>query len=181
MAKSASKKKTRIDARRFAPIERRRDQYLTSSEGKVHLLLLADVPRLGTQGETVAVAIGYARNYLIPHGLAAEATAHNITMLELARAKTKAVEADRLADLKTLAGRVERTSCTVQAKANEEGHLYGSVGPEEIVEQLKQENIDIEAGMIQMETPFKELGVYTVDVRLHEGITAAMKVWVVQE
>jgi len=183
MAKSATKKtkKTRPDTKRFAPKAKRRSQYRTSAEGRLPLLLLADVAGLGAQGDVVEVSLGYARNGLIPRGLAGEATQENIRQLEVQLTKQKAVEADRLADLKALAKQIEKTSCTVQAKANEEGHLYGSVGPEEVAEQLRQEGVDIASEMVQMETPFKELGVYTIDVRLNEEVVAPLKVWVVHE
>ena len=90
-----------------------------------------------------------------------------------------AIEKGRLADLQTLADSLGKQSITIEAKANDEGHLYGSVGASEIVTALKQAEFTITADQVRLEGPLKELGLYTVKIHLHQEIEADLKVWVV--
>ena len=96
--------------------------------GGIELLLVQPVEHLGKQGDVVEVKHGYAMNYLIPQGLATIATEHHKRMVEKHRAQLEAIEKARLAGLQTLAAELGRQSITIEANANDEGHLYGSVG-----------------------------------------------------
>ncbi len=145
------------------------------------VILREDVPSLGQPGAIVNVKPGYARNYLIPHGLAAMATSRNIKMMEhqlkliqrqIDTAKAEAAEVKaRLAEL----------SVTVTKPAGENEKLFGSVTTRDIEAGLKEENITVDRKRIVIAEPIKSLGVYTVQIKLHGGETADLKVWVVKQ
>ncbi|TWT33265.1 50S ribosomal protein L9 [Blastopirellula retiformator] len=147
--------------------------------GGIELLLIQSVDHLGKQGDVVEVRPGYANNYLIPQGLATIATPHHKRMVEKHRAKLLEIEKSRLAGLRAIADLLNRQSVTIEANANDEGHLYGSVGPAEIVSALKEQNFTITADQVRLEGPLKELGLYTVKIHLHAEIESELKVWVV--
>jgi large subunit ribosomal protein L9 len=100
-------------------------------------------------------------------------------MVEKHKAKLLEIEHARLKDLQDLAKLIEKQSVTIEANANDEGHLYGSVGANEIVAALKQVNLNVTADQIRLEGVLKELGLYTVKVHLHRDIETDLKVWVV--
>jgi large subunit ribosomal protein L9 len=147
--------------------------------GGVELLLIQSIEHLGSQGEVVEVKRGYATNYLIPQGLATIATDHHKRMVEKHKAKLQEIEKTRLKNLRDEANEIAKQSVTIEANANEEGHLYGSVGAAEIVAALKQQDIQLAQEQIRLEGPLKELGLYTVKVQLHSAVDAELKVWVV--
>jgi large subunit ribosomal protein L9 len=145
----------------------------------VQLLLVQSVEHLGKQGDVVEVKNGFARNYLLPQGLATIATDHHRRMVEKHRARLAEIQKIRLARLQSQAEELARQSLTIEANANEEGHLYGSVGALEIVAVLKRNNFTITADQVRLQGPLKELGLYTVKVHLGQEIEADIKVWVV--
>ncbi len=147
--------------------------------GGIELLLIQGVDNLGHQGDIVEVKPGYAKNFLIPQGLATVASDHHKRMVEKHREKLVAIEKSRLADLHTLAETLGRQSITIEANANDEGHLYGSVGAAEIVAVLKRNNITITEDQVRLEGPLKELGLYTIKVHVGQGVEAELKTWVV--
>ncbi len=148
--------------------------------GGVQLLLIQSVEDLGRHGDIVEVKLGHAFNYLIPQGLATIATDHHKRMVEKHKSKLQAIEDQRLDDLRKLATELLQQSVTIEANANEEGHLYGSVGAKEIAAALKQSNITISPDQVRLDGPLRELALYTVKIRLHDEIEADLKVWVVQ-
>jgi large subunit ribosomal protein L9 len=150
-----------------------------SNTGGVELLLIQSIDHLGKQGDVVTVKRGYANNYLLPQGLATVASDHHKRMVDKHRAKLQEIEQARLKDLRDLAKLVGKQSVTIEANANEEGHLYGSVGAPEIVASLKQNDIVLTPDQIRLEGVLKELGLYTVKVNLHQEIETELKVWVV--
>jgi large subunit ribosomal protein L9 len=141
--------------------------------------LVQPVEHLGNQGDVVEVKSGYANNYLIPQGLAAIATDHHKRMVEKHRAQLLEIQKARLAGLKATADNLSRQSVTIEANANEEGHLYGSVGPTEIVNAMKRNNVTVTLDQVRLEGPLKELGLYTVRIHLAQEVEAEIKVWVV--
>src|SRR5215212_7957684 len=145
----------------------------------VQLLLIQSVDHLGKQGDIVHVKRGYALNYLLPQGLATVATNHHKRMVEKHRAKLMEIEKARLASLRQLADAIAKQSVTIEANANEEGHLYGSVNATEIAAALKAAGFHITTDQVRLEGPLKELGLYTVKIHLHAEIDAELKVWVV--
>jgi len=147
--------------------------------GGIELLLIQNVDDLGRQGDVVEVKPGYANNYLLPQGLATIATEHHKRMVEKHRKKLEAIESARLAGLRSLAEEISRQSLTIEANANDEGHLYGSVGAAEIADALKRSNISVTPDQVRLEGPLKELGLYTVKIHVSGDIDAEVKVWVV--
>lgn len=147
--------------------------------GGIQLLLIHNVEHLGKQGEIVEVKAGYALNYLLPQGLAAIATEHHKRMVDKHREKLRAIELAKLSEYQSLADELGRQSITIEANANDEGHLYGSVGPHEIVDGLKSAGFTLAQDQIRLEGPLKELGLYTIKVHLHSEVDASVKVWVV--
>lgn len=147
--------------------------------GGVELLLIQNVEHLGKQGEVVEVKRGFALNYLLPQGLATIATEHHKRMVDKHRVKLEEIARQRLAGLRAVLGELARTSVTIEANANDEGHLYGSVGPAEISRSLKQQDLTVSPDQIVLQGPLKEVGLYTVRVRLAPEAEGDLKVWVV--
>lgn len=143
------------------------------------MLLTRRIENLGRDGDVVSVKPGYARNYLLPQGLATVATPHNVRMVEKRRVKLQEIEKARLGALKEYAERLQRNSITIESNANEEGHLYGSVGATEVSAALKEEGFDIAPDQVRLEGPLKELGLYTIAIHLAEEVNGEVKVWVV--
>ena len=161
------------------PKKRQSNSVTGTSKTSVDVLLAEDVETLGEQGQIVRVKPGYARNYLLPHGLATVATDHNKRMVELHKQRVEKQRADQLLALKSLAHSLSKYSVTLEAKANEEGLLYGSIGSSDIADSLQAASFDVQASHIKLEGPLKQHGLYTVNVQLHESVTAELKVWVV--
>lgn len=147
--------------------------------GGIELLLIQNVDNVGKQGEVVEVRAGHANNFLLPQGLAIVATEHHKRMVDKHKAKLKEIEKSRLSGLQALADKVAQQSITIEANANDEGHLYGSVGAVEIVAALKANEIVVTEDQVRLQGPLKELGLYTVKVHLHQEIECDLKVWVV--
>jgi len=147
--------------------------------GGIQLLLIHNVEHLGKQGDIVEVKPGYALNYLLPQGLATVATDHHKRMVEKHREKLRAIELEKLSEYRDLADELAKQSITIEANANDEGHLYGSVGPHEISDALKEAGFSLTQDQVRLEGPLKELGLYTVKIHLHSEVDASVKVWVV--
>jgi large subunit ribosomal protein L9 len=151
----------------------------TGPNGGVELLLIQSVEHLGSHGDVVEVRPGFANNYLIPQGLATIATDHHKRMVEKHKEKLAEIARLKRKEFEDQASHIEKLSLTIEANANEEGHLYGSVGAAEIVKALKQSDVTISQDQIRLEGVLKELGLYTVKVRLQQDVEADLKVWVV--
>src|ERR1700745_4285593 len=119
---------------------KKRNQIRKGSHGGMQLVLTEAVPNLGRQGDLVEVKPGYGRNYLVPNGLATVPTEHNLRLLERYKQRVQAAREARIADLRVLAEQIQRVTITIEANANEEGHLYGSVGAPEITKALRGQN-----------------------------------------
>ncbi len=147
----------------------------------MELLLKQTVEHLGRVGDVVKVKNGFARNYLLPQGLAVMVTKANVAEIERARAQALAEEQARIGTLKELAQKLAETSVTIEGRANEEGHLFGSVGPAQIAAALRQKGFAIDERQVKLDPPLKEIGVVDVALTLHQGVEATVKVWVVQQ
>ena len=165
-----------VKSRTIPPRNRRLQK---SPLGGVELLLIQSVDHVGAQGEVVEVKRGYAMNYLLPQGLATIATDHHKRMVEKHKARLQEIQNARMAGLREMATNLERQSVTIEANANDEGHLYGSVGATEIVAALKRNDVTITADQVRLKGPLKELGLYTVLIHMGHEIEAELKVWVV--
>ena len=146
----------------------------------MEVILKSGVEKLGNEGDVVAVADGYARNYLIPRDLAIEATEKNRRVLE----HEKRMDLDRSAKEKRVAERLaselSNLSCTIRMQAGENDRLFGSVTSLDIAASLEEQGIEIDRRKILLDEPIKELGVFTVPAKIHPDVTADIKVWVVK-
>ncbi len=147
----------------------------------MELLLKQNVEYLGRIGDVVKVKPGFARNYLLPRGLAVMVTKTNVAEIERARAAALAEEQTRVAGLKELASKLAEASVTIEGRANAEGHLFGSVGPAQVAAALREKGIPVDDKQIRLEQPLKEIGVFDVAVHLHATVDTTVKVWVVQQ
>jgi large subunit ribosomal protein L9 len=100
-------------------------------------------------------------------------------MVEKHREKLREIEVQKLKSYQDQADELAKQSITIEANANDEGHLYGSVGPHEIVDALKSVGVHLAQDQIRLDGPLKELGLYTVRIHLHSEVQASLKVWVV--
>ena len=161
------------------PIVRRAKRLPKGPNGGIELLLVQSVEHLGKQGDVVEVSRGYTTNYLLPQGLATLATDHHKRMVEKHRAQLEAIEKAHLAGLRNLAAELAKQSVTIEANANDDGHLYGSVGATEVANALKRGNFHIAADQVRLQGPLKELGLYTIAIHLGREVEAEVKVWIV--
>lgn len=145
----------------------------------VELLLAEEVPSLGKQGEIVRVRPGYARNYLLPYGLATIATEANKRRVEKHRIAQDAVRAEKFKRMQELAVAVSKYSVTLEANATPEGHLYGSILAADISKALKAAGFSVESDHVRLDGPLKELGMYTVKLHMAAEVETEVKVWVV--
>jgi len=161
------------------PLKRKERVRSKDRRGGVELLLTESLENIGNQGEIVRVKPGFARNYLLPMGLATVATEANKQMVASHRKRQDDVALKRLADLREFAKKVKDYSVTLEANATEEGHLYGSIMGNDIAKSLVAAGFPVQAEHIRLEGPLKELGMYTVKVQFHPEIETEVKVWVV--
>jgi large subunit ribosomal protein L9 len=150
-----------------------------SGSSSIDVLLTEDVTSLGQQGEIVRVKPGYARNFLLPQGLAAVATEHNKRMVDRHKLRVADLQQQRIKALRGQADAVSKYSVTLEANANKEGHLYGSIVANDISKALKSAGYAVESDHIKLDGPLKELGMYTVKLELHPEVKTEVKVWVV--
>jgi large subunit ribosomal protein L9 len=148
--------------------------------GNIKLVLIEDVMHLGKQGDLVEVKPGYARNYLLPNSLATVPTEHNLKQLDRYKVRVLKAREARIADLKVLAEQIQRVNVSIESNANEEGHLYGSVGPAEISKALKGRNLSVEPEMVRLEGVIKECGLYEVPLHLGHEIETKVQIAVVR-
>jgi large subunit ribosomal protein L9 len=146
----------------------------------VELILLEDVEDLGKAGEKVNVAPGYARNYLLPKGLAEKITPGALRQIEARRERIEAKRKQDLDNASALAAKIAETEITIPMQAGEDDQLFGSVTSHLIADALKEQGIEIESRKIKLEEPLKELGVFNVTIKLHSDVDATAKVWVVR-
>ncbi|GHT21977.1 50S ribosomal protein L9 [Planctomycetales bacterium] len=165
--------------RKISQAAKRSGKRLPVVEHGVQLLLIQTIDQLGKQGDIVYVKPGYANNYLIPQGLATVATEHHKRMVEKHRAKLAEIQKKRLAGLQKLADEIRTKRVSIEAKANQEGHLFGSVGADDIVKALRGEGIVLAADQVKLPGPIKELALYRVRIYLGHGIESELAVWVV--
>lgn len=160
---------------------KQRQHVRKGAHGNMQVVLTEDVQHVGKQGDLVEVKPGFGRNYLLPRGLATIPTAHNLRLLERYKVRVTQAREARIADLKVMAEQIQRANVTIEANANEEGHLYGSVGAPEISKSLKSQNLTVEPDMVRLEGPIKECALYAVKINLGYDIETEVKVLVVRQ
>ena len=148
----------------------------------VKVILRQNLENLGDTGDLVTVKPGYARNYLLPRGLAFEATAANIRQLEEDRRREDQRAKRDYLEARRRASQLEGVSLTFHANAGDEGKLFGSITSGDIADRLAEQGLDftIDRRWIMLDEPVKSLGVYSVPVRLHSDVRPEIKVWVIK-
>jgi large subunit ribosomal protein L9 len=146
----------------------------------MRVVLKKDHGKLGKSLDVVNVKDGYARNFLIPTGVAVLATAGNVKTVAETKKVGERREGKRIQVARELAKKVEQVPCTIAVAVGEEDRMFGSVTAQEIAEFLKKEGYDIPKHAIVLDEPIKQIGVYTVTVKLFKDIEAKLKVWVVK-
>ena len=145
------------------------------------VILKNDVKDLGQAGEVVNVKDGFARNYLVPKGLAVEASTKNVKEFEHEKNKIQEMTKKVKAGAAGLAAQIAAAKIIIKAKAGEEDKLFGSVTSMDIADALKAAGIEIDKKKIQLDEPIKRIGDYTVAVKIHSEISAQLNVQVVPE
>jgi len=147
----------------------------------MEVILRQAVEKLGKPGDVVKVTNGYARNYLLPRGIAFEATPGNLKRIAQEKERLEAAENERRAAAQALAEKLEQVSLTFSARVGEEGKLFGSVTNTDIAHQLEAQGFQIEKRQIDLHEPLKTLGVFRVPIRLHADVKPEIKVWVIKQ
>jgi large subunit ribosomal protein L9 len=145
----------------------------------IEVILKEHVEHLGSRGEIVKVADGYARNYLLPRKLALAVTEQNKRQIERERAKAEAREAAELSEVQGLAAKLASADVSIARRVGEHDALYGSVTSADIAEALAQRGFTIDRRKIQLAEPLKTLGEHDVPVKLHRDVTVPIKVKIV--
>ena len=148
----------------------------------MEVILLENIENLGSVGDKVSVKSGFARNFLVPQGKAKMATAENLAEFEARRAELEKVAAEELAAAKARAELVNGMELVIPANAGEEGKLFGSVGPIDIVDAFSKVGVEVERAEVRMpDGPIHEIGDFTVGLHLHADINVDVTVKVVAD
>ncbi len=147
----------------------------------MEVILREDIERLGSRGQVVKVADGYARNFLLPKRLAVAATDANRKIVEQERQAHLRRDAKQKSEAEDLSKLINGVTVTIAQKAGENDQLFGSVTAKDVAEALAVKNFTIDRRKVQLEEPIKQLGEFKVPVRLHKDVTAEVTVQVVKE
>jgi large subunit ribosomal protein L9 len=147
----------------------------------MQVLLKSKIDNLGNRGEIVTVKDGYARNFLIPRGFAIAVNQDDLKSIEGEQRRLQKLADREHMETTALAEKISRAALVIVSKANEEGHLFGSVGPKEISDALTREVAPVEESAVRLETHLKSLGDYEVPIRLSGDVSVVVKVTVVGE
>ena len=147
----------------------------------MEVILRQAIENLGNPGDVVTVKPGYARNFLLPRGLAYEATPGNLKRIAAERQRLEAAENTRRDSARELAKRIEEVSLTFSARVGEEGKLFGSITATDIAHQLEAQGVQVEKRQIDLHEPIKTLGVFRVPIRLHADVRPEVRVWVIKQ
>lgn len=148
----------------------------------IKILLLKDVDKLGRAGEIVTARPGYIRNYLIPQAFAEIATKQALRKQARIQEERRQQAIRDQAEAKTIAEALQSISVSTIVKVDHEGHMYGSVSALDIVHLVKEQaNIDIERRSVALKHPIKQVGKYTIPIKLKEGVTAEVSIEVIAE
>lgn len=145
------------------------------------IILKKKVDKLGDIGDVVDVASGYARNFLLPRGIAEVSTPQKVAEIQAIKDKERLQKEHEIAEAKMLAEKLMHTSCTITVPAGEEDKLFGAVTTSDIAKALSSEGINIPKKKVVLEEPIKKLGIYSIPVKLAPDIEATFKLWVVKE
>ncbi len=146
----------------------------------MRVILQKEVQNLGVAGDVVKTSAGYARNFLIPRGLAAVASEGSVRQVEHVKRLADAARKRELASCRAMADKLSGTAISIRREVGDENKLFGSVTNRDIAEALAGEGVEIDKRSIQLDEPIKALGVFQVPVRLHRDVTATVKVFVIK-
>ena len=147
----------------------------------MEVILKQDVDKIGKAGSVVKVKDGFARNYLLPGGLAVASTPGNLKRLQQEKQKRAEGQEKIKQEAVALSNRLSAVSLTISALSKEEDKLYGSIGAHEISAALKEEGIELDKNFILLDEPIKALGIFEVPIKLHPEVTTKIKVWIVKK
>jgi len=145
------------------------------------VILMEDSVKLGKRGAVVEVKDGYARNFLIPQGVALEATETNMKVYEQHKKKNERLNVKKKEQAQELQKELQKMSLTIAQEAKDDEELFGSVTAGDVVAALARENRQVSKESVLLDEPIRKLGVYPVKVRLHPEVEAEIKVWVVKK
>lgn len=147
----------------------------------MEIILRQAIENLGHPGDVVTVKNGYARNFLLPRGIAFEATPGNLKRIVAEKSRLESAENERRGSASEFAKRLEEVQLTFSARVGEEGKLFGSVTAADIAEQLAAQGLQVDRRLIDLHEPIKALGVYRVPIRLHADVKPEIRVWVIKQ
>jgi large subunit ribosomal protein L9 len=147
----------------------------------MEVILRNAIDKLGHPGDIVSVSPGYARNFLLPRGLAYQATPGNLKRIAAEKSRLEALENERKAAAESIAEKLAEVSVTFAARVGEEGKLFGSVTTADIAHQLEAQGFKIEKRQIELNEPIKALGMYKVPIKLHADVHPEIKVWIIKQ
>jgi large subunit ribosomal protein L9 len=147
----------------------------------MEVILNQDIDRIGKAGNIVKVKDGFARNFLIPNGLAVPLTPVNLKKLEQEKQQKSLQSEKAKREAEELKEKLARLSLTIPVLTHEEDKLYASITAVDLAAALKEEGFDIDKSSIILDEPIKALGIYEVSIRLHPEIIAKVKVWIVKK
>jgi len=145
------------------------------------VILLKSSKKLGKEGDVVEVKDGYARNCLIPQGLALVATEGSSKRLEEIKKVRAKIEDKKKQDFSKVKEKIEKVSLTVSAEAKDDEELYGAINEAQILKLLQSEGVELEKDSLVLDEPIKKLGVYNLKVNVYAGVEATLRVWVVKK
>lgn len=145
------------------------------------VILRDDVEKLGNAGQVIAVADGFARNFLFPRNLAVPATKGNVRSIDEIKKQKKLREDKKRRDAEKQKDKLEKLSLTAEVQTGEEDKVFGSVTSANIASLLQHQGFEIDRRKIMLEEPLKALGVYTIDIKLASDVTAHVKLWIVKK
>jgi large subunit ribosomal protein L9 len=145
------------------------------------VILRKDQEKLGQVGAVVDVKDGYARNFLIPKGIAYPASEGSMRALAEEKKQAERRSTKELKASEKLATELEKLSVTIKMKVGEDEKLFGSVTSQMIAEAVQEKGFNLDKRIIELPEPIKALGIYNVDVKIHQNVTGKVKVWVVRE
>jgi large subunit ribosomal protein L9 len=147
----------------------------------MEVILKQAIEKLGEEGEQVNVANGYARNYLLPKGLAVKATKQNIAILQHEKNVIEQKEKKEIKGAQKIANKIRSLSCVLKRQVGEKDKLFGSVTSNDIADFLRENGVEIDRKKIQLEEPIKSLGTTRVPIKIHPEITVELKIKVQKE
>lgn len=145
------------------------------------VILREDVPDIGTAGQTVEVKDGYGRNFLIPRNLAIPATKGNLNAIGEVTKQKDLRERKSRREAEVVKDKIEKLSLSAEVLVGEEDKVFGSVTVRDIVELMEKEGVTVPKHAVQLESPIKVLGVYTIPVKIEKDVIAELKLWVVKK